>query len=681
MSGVMRRRLASLAPTMLGTALVVLALAPAGAQARPTCHGKKATVVLGGGNNKYVAPNQGHGNQVVVAGAGDDYIVTGKGSDVICAGDGNDRILAGRGSDHVYGGTGDDTIINIKGKDSSFGEDGNDSLQGGPSADAMDGGTGNDTIDGGSDRDNLQGGSGNDLILGGDGSDTIDGGDGTDEIHGGSGGEDMTGGTGNDRMYGDLLDDHMDGGPGDDLLIGGHGTDQMSGGSGNDWMRGGPNGDTYAGGDGQDTVSYADTTPSWDSVTGVDLDLGAGTAVTPDGYEFLSGVEDILGSAFDDKLKGTSGQDGLDGGPGNDKLSGLGGADQLTGGPGNDSCDVTAGDKTTACGLGALPETPSDTRPSGAYVYMDPRPPDPGLYVLGGQGGTNDDLLVTAANGVFTVTSRIGATIASLPGPIDTCAVLRGLVQCPNPSTPLSFVTVWGDNGNDHLSLAGNYPSTMTTVMDGGPGSDILDGTPGDDVLFSGQSGNDVLNGGDGSDALLALGTGGDKLNGGNGNDQLVSDDVCQGHDYSGGPGFDIAGFARYRFAPKNGVRATLGGTATDPDRNNCSPTHLGSDLEILEGSDGPDILTGTNGKDPLILGRGGNDVIHGMGGADDIDGGAGVDSIFGDGGFDTLEAQDGTRDRAVSCGGGGGEAFRDKSDPASGCRKLKKSARKRKGR
>jgi Ca2+-binding RTX toxin-like protein len=333
----------------------------------------------------------------------------------------------------------------------------------------------------------------------------------------------MTGGTGNDRMYGDLLDDHMDGGPGDDLLIGGHGTDQMSGGSGNDWMRGGPNGDTYAGGDGQDTVSYADTTPSWDSTTGVDLDLGAGTAVTPDGYEYLSGVEDILGSAFDDKLKGTSGQDGLDGGPGNDKLSGLGGADQLTGGPGNDSCDVTAGDKTTACGLGALPETPSDPRPSGAYVYMDPRPPDPGLYVLGGQGGTNDDLLVTAANGVFTVTSRIGATIASLPGPIDTCAVLRGLVQCPNPSTPLSFVTVWGDNGNDHLSLAGNYPSTMTTVMDGGPGSDILDGTPGDDVLFSGQSGNDVLNGGDGSDALLALGTGGDKLNGGNGNDQLVA--------------------------------------------------------------------------------------------------------------------------------------------------------------
>jgi len=675
----MRPRFVSLSATLLGTA--ALTLLPGLAEAKPTCHGKKATVVLGGGNNKYVAPHQGHGNQVVIAGAGYDYIVTGKGSDVICAGDGNDRVLAGRGTDRVYGGTGDDTIQNIKGKDSSFGEDGNDSLQGGPSADAMDGGTGNDVVDGSSDRDNLEGGSGDDVMLGGDGSDTIDGGDGTDEIHGGSGGEDMTGGTGNDRLYGDLLDDHMDGGAGDDLLIGGHGGDKISGGSGSDWIRGGPNGDTYSGGDGVDTISYADTTPAFDSLSGVEVNLGSGAIQTPDGTETASGVQNLLGSAFDDKIQGTGGSDGLDGGPGGDKLTGGGGGDQLNGGPGNDSCDVTLGDKTTACGLGAVHETPPDARPAGAYVYMDPRGPDPGLYVLGHQGSAGDDVLVTAANGLFSVTSRAGTAIARLAGSIDTCSALAAVVNCPAPSTALSFVTVWGDAGDDHLSLAGNYPSTMTTVMDGGPGNDTLDGTPGDDVLFSGQSGNDVLNGGDGSDALLALGTGGDKLNGGNGNDQLVSDDVCQGHDYNGGAGFDIAGFARYKFQPKNGVRATLGGTASDPDRGNCIPSHLGTDLEILEGSDGPDILSGTNGKDPLILGRGGNDIIHGNGGADDLDGGSGIDSLYGDSGFDTLESQDGTRDRAVSCGGGGGEAFRDKNDPASGCKKLKKSARKRKGR
>ncbi len=678
----MRFRIASIAPTLLGLAALGLALTPVMAQARPTCHGKKATVVLGGGNNKYVAPHQGHGNQVVVAGAGNDYIVTGKGSDVICAGDGNDRVLAGKGTDHVYGGSGDDLIINIKGKDSSFGEDGNDQLTGGPSADTMDGGSGNDHVDGGSDRDNLHGGTGDDLIMGDDGSDTINGDDGNDEIHGGSGGEDMSGGNGNDRLYGDLLDDHMSGDGGNDLLVGGHGGDKESGGSGDDWMRGGPNGDAYSGGDGTDTISYADTTPSWDTTTGVDVNLASGAIITPDGTETANGVENVLGSAFDDTLRGTGGTDGLDGGPGNDKITGGAGADQLNGGPGNDSCDSSAADKTIACGIGALPETPSDPRPTTAYAYLDPRGPDPGLYVLGQTSAGNDDLLVTAAGATYTVTSRAATAISKLPASTNTCSLLgAGGATCQAPSTPLDFITVWGDAGNDHLSLGGNYPSTMTTLMDGGPGNDVLDGTSADDILFSGQSGSDVLNGGDGSDALLALGSGGDKLNGGAGNDQFVTDDPCQGHDYNGGPGFDIAGFARYKFAPKNGVQAALGGTATDPARGNCSPTHIGSDLEILEGSDGPDILSGTSGKDPLILGRGGDDVLHGMGGADDLDGGGGNDSVFGDAGFDTLETQDGQRDRAVNCGGGGGEAFRDKTDPVRGCKKLKKTARKRKGR
>src|SRR3954469_17612589 len=115
----MRIRMRSFASALLGVA--ALMLAPAMAQAKPTCHGKKATIVLGGGNNKYVAPHNGHGNQVVVAGGGNDYISTGKGSDVICGGDGNDRVLGGKGTDHVYGGPGDDLIVNAKGKDSSFG--------------------------------------------------------------------------------------------------------------------------------------------------------------------------------------------------------------------------------------------------------------------------------------------------------------------------------------------------------------------------------------------------------------------------------------------------------------------------------------------------------------------------------------------------------------------------------
>jgi Ca2+-binding RTX toxin-like protein len=470
----------------------------------------------------------------------------------------------------------------------------------------------------------------------------------------------------------------MDGGSGNDLLIGGHGIDEISGGSGNDWMRGGANGDDYSGGDGSDTVSYADNMPSADTTTGVDVNLGSGSAITPDGTETLSGVENVLGSAFDDRLQGTGGADGLDGGPGDDKITGGAGADQLNGGPGNDTCDRDSADKVVACGVGTVAD--NDPRPSTAYVYMDGRGPDPGLYVIGQPGARDDNLVVTATQSALAVVSQAGTAISKLPASTNLCSLLQPAgASCPSPpQAPIGFVTVWGDSGDDHLSLGGNY-GDATTVMDGGPGNDVLDGTSGDDVLFSGQSGQDVLNGGDGSDALLALGTGGDKLNGGAGNDQLVTDDVCQGHDYNGGPGYDIAGFARYKY--KSGVNATLGGSAFDPSRGNCAPTKLGSDLEILEGSNGSDNLTGTNGKDALILGRGGDDVINGMGGADTIDGGAGNDTLLGGGGFDTLESKDGTRDKSVNCGSGGGQAYRDNSDPVTGCKKLKASKRKRKGR
>jgi Ca2+-binding RTX toxin-like protein len=389
----------------------------------------------------------------------------------------------------------------------------------------------------------------------------------------------------------------------------------------------------------------------------------------------------VLGSAFSDKITGTGAANNLDGGPGDDEITGGGGSDALNGGPGNDGCDLDPGDKVTACGVGRVPETPLDTQPTAGFVLLDPRGPDPGLYVIGQPNGGGDDLLVTAGGSGFTVNSPSGTPIVQLPDPINLCGRLSNGATCSAPSSALSFITFWGGDGNDNLKLAGAYPAALTAVLNGGPGSDIVEGTPGDDILFSGLSGYDTLRGGEGSDALLALGTGGDSLSGGGGNDQLVTDDPCQGHDYNGGSGFDIAGFARYTLAlaGKTGVKATLGGTATDPGRAGCAATQIRGDVEILEGSSGADQLYGDNRNNPLITGRGGNDVIHGMGGADTLTGDGGQDSIYGDSGFDTLESQDGVSDQAVHCGAGGGEAFRDTNDPVRGCKKLKKGKRKRK--
>ena len=387
----MRRRLGVNRGT--GAALIAIAaiaLLPAAAQAKPTCHGKKATVVLGGGNDKYVAKNHGHGTQVVVAGAGNDTIVTGKGPDVVCGGDGNDKILAGKGKDRAYGGPGDDLIINIKGKDSSFGDDGADQITGGPSGESIDGGPGNDVVDGSSDRDNLHGGLGEDLLIGGDGSDNVWGDDGADEIHGGSGGEDMFGGNGDDRLFGDLLDDRMNGEGGNDLLVGGHGIDRMNGGAGDDWMRGGSNGDQANGEGGTDTVSFATDHPISANV-GVKVNLATGGAITPDGNDSIAAVENVLGSAFDDEITGTGARNVLDGNIGADEINGTGGGDTLIGGPQDDGTDVcTGGSQSIACD-GTTP----DPRDGQAIVHLDNRGPDPGLYVHGRFGTTSggaDDL-------------------------------------------------------------------------------------------------------------------------------------------------------------------------------------------------------------------------------------------------------------------------------------------------
>jgi Ca2+-binding RTX toxin-like protein len=668
-------------------AAAALALAP-GADARVSCGGKKATIVGTGGNDKIRVPGDGHGKQVVNGMGGNDTIITGKASDTICGGAGDDRLFAGKGSDRAFGGAGNDSIVNQKGRDQSYGEAGDDQLRGGPSKEASYGGAGNDVVDGSSDRDNLHGNSGDDLVLGDDGSDDMYGDDGNDILKGGSGGEDMFGGPGDDRLYGELLDDNLNGEGGNDVLIGSHGIDEMRGGSGDDWLRGGTNKDRYQGDDGTDTASFISAMPNeeFKSPLGVIVNLAAGTAQGPGGSDSLGGVENVLGSAFNDTLTGNGGANLLDGSAGDDTINGGGARDALLGGPGNDRCpDFESSEQIVRCGARTSAESPADPRPSQAYAFIDPRGPDPSLVVVG-QGpnstaGQIDDLSITAASGGYVVNAT-SPLVAESGGYGKDCQTQQnGDVLCPAPPASLGALTVFGDQGNDAIRIGAGFPSLMTADIEGGDGSDLLAGGDGEENFYTGPTGADVVRAGGGADALIAEGAGGDLLDAGPGNDQLVTDDPCQGHDYQGGGGYDIAGFGRYELGFQgHGVRAQLGGAATDPERKNCASTRIRSDIEILEGSAGPDQLYGDNRKNPLIIGREGDDVIHGMGGADTLSGDGGSDSLFGDGGFDTIEAQDGAKDRSISCGGGGGEALRDRRDPAGrGCRKLAKHKHKRK--
>ena len=71
------------------------------------------------------------------------------------------------------------------------------------------------------------------------------------------------------------------------------------------------------------------------------VNLGAGTA-TGDGHDTLQGIDDVVGSAFNDTISGDEGTNRIDGGPGNDNLDGAAGGggdpDQGFGGPGADDC-------------------------------------------------------------------------------------------------------------------------------------------------------------------------------------------------------------------------------------------------------------------------------------------------------------------------------------------------------
>lgn len=103
----------------------------------------------------------------------------------------------------------------------------------------------------------------------------------------------------------------LEGDPGDDLLSGGDGSDRLLGGDGNDVLLGGAGADTMDGGIRSnrtltevDTVTYASET---DAVR-ADLAFSEVNGLAAPGDTFVF-IEDLIGTAFNDTLRGGSGAD------------------------------------------------------------------------------------------------------------------------------------------------------------------------------------------------------------------------------------------------------------------------------------------------------------------------------------------------------------------------------------
>jgi glucose/arabinose dehydrogenase len=142
--------------------------------------------------------------------------------------------------------------------------------------------------------------------------------------------------------------DILSGGGGNDRILGGGGNDTLFGGSGNDILRGGLGADFLSGGPGFDYTDYRDAPQR----VIVDLSKTVQTGGDASG-DRLSSIQGVVGSAFNDSLKGSAGQNTLRGGGGNDSLSGNAGDDRIYGEAGRDTINVGAGKDRVSGGPGA----------------------------------------------------------------------------------------------------------------------------------------------------------------------------------------------------------------------------------------------------------------------------------------------------------------------------------------
>jgi Ca2+-binding RTX toxin-like protein len=256
-----------------------------------------------------------------------------------------------------------------------------------------------------------------------------------------------------------------------------------------------------------------------------------------------------------------------------------------------------------------------------------------------------------AGNNAITISRDAAGKILVNGGAVP---VLGGTPTVANTTT----VSVFGQAGDDNISLDETNGALPKALLFGGDGNDTLTGGSGNDMLFGqagndtllGKGGNDMLFGGSGDDVLIG-GTGDDMVFGEAGNDRMIWN-PGDGTDLNeGGDGNDTVevngGNASENFT------ATANGTRVRFDR--LSPTPFSLDIGTTENlvvkmNGGDDTFTAGNGLAPLI-----RLVVDGGAGNDTITGGDGNDTLLGGDGNDVLI---GGRGNDVLIGGAGDDTF-----------------------
>jgi Ca2+-binding RTX toxin-like protein len=411
--------------------------------------------------------------------------LTGSAFSDVLAGDSNNNVFkGGAGNDGFYGGNGidiadySDATAGVSADLSSFQQVSNDG-QGGrdqwQSVEVLIGSAFADLMLGDSTDNVFRGGAGNDVLQGRGGSDTLEGGFGMDTLDGGAGIDtvDYSGATANVTADLSVFLASNDGQGGSDslinieIIVGSAFADALTGDGDTNVFRGGAGNDTLSGGGGLDSADYNG------AASGVIAELWLGLASNDGqgGTDSLIGIEDLIGTAFNDTLAGDDN---------NNLLRGGAGSDALYGGGGSDTADF--GDST-----------------SGVTVDLS-------VFFAGsdGQGG---------AESLISIENLIGSAFADILVGDANANVFRGGagndtlsggggVDSVDYSSAASGVIaeLWkgrtsndGDGGADTLWNVEN--------LSGSAFGDILAGDSNNNV-FKGTAGNDGFYGGNGIDAV-----------------------------------------------------------------------------------------------------------------------------------------------------------------------------------
>lgn len=350
--------------------------------------------------------------------------------------------------------------------------------------------------------------------------------------------------------------------------------------------------ENFDGGDDIDTVDYSNS----DAGVNINLLLSLFSGGFAAG-DTLTSIENVIGSNFNDVLRGDGNANLLQGEGGRDVLEGDAGADYLDGGEGWDYARYRASEEGVTVNLTTNVNTGGDAQGDtlisieavmGSYFNDTITGNASANYLRGEIGddtlhGEGDNDVLSGAAGADFLDGGLGNDTADYNDSVSGVTI-----------NLLNNVATGGDAAGDTFLSVENIT-----------GSNFADNIRGDNNanILKGLDGRDVLEGGAGADTL------------------------------DGGDGWD---YARYR-ASKSGVTVNL---ETNINTGGDAQSDTLISIEAVTGSYFNDSLTG-DGNNNYLRGELGDDSLYGGEGDDDLSGGVGSDLLDGGLGNDTANYND----------------------------------------